>query len=121
MSELDAYYEQVTNRSKSFRGQAVGGNLTNTEGVQPGTNQTVAGGQQVIATSSNIDGKSQLIDKFAVVAIPDDPSAYVSDAQGLTPRAFVNVSGTGNAQAILGNAGQVTQAGSSFGGWDVTR
>jgi hypothetical protein len=120
-SELDAYYEQIANRSAAYRGQAVQGNLTNTNGVQPGSDQTVAGGQQVIITSSNIDGKSQLDNAFAVVAIPDDPNAYISDAQGLKPEPFINFSGTGNAQAILGNAGQITQAGSSFGGWDITR
>ena len=121
MSELNAYYEQIANRSAAYRGQAVQGNLTNTNGVQPGSDQTVGGGQEVIVTSSDIDGKSQFVDEFAVVAIPDDPSAYASVAQGLKPEPFINVSGTGNAQAILGNAGQITQAGSSFGGWDITR
>lgn len=121
MSELNAYYEQIANRSAAYRGQAVQGNLTNTNGVQPGSDQTVGGGREVIVTSSDIDGKSQFVDEFAVVAIPDDPSAYASVAQGLKPEPFINVSGTGNAQAILGNAGQITQAGSSFGGWDITR
>lgn len=120
-NELDAYYEQIASRSSSYRGQSVQGNLTNTNGVQPGTNQNVAGGQEVIVTSSDIDGKSQFVSEFAVVAIPDDSNSYISDSQGLKPEPLINENGTGKAQAFLGNAGNVTQAGSSFGGWDITR
>lgn len=117
MSELDAFTEAIFKRSAAYRGQAVTGNLTNQLGAQPGNSNTVGGGQEEIVTSSDIDAHGRLTEKFAVVNIPDDPKAYISsdksEAAPVTP--------AGREQAFLGNAATTTQAGSSFGGWDITR
>jgi len=78
MSELDAFSEAIFNRSAAYRGQSVGGNITGALGAQPGNSNTVGGGQQVIATSSDIDAHSQLDTPFSVNNIPDDPKAYIS-------------------------------------------
>ena len=72
------YDEGIASRASQFRNGAVGGQLTNTNGNQPGNTTNVAGGNQVIATSSDIDGRSQLDSPFAITAIPDDPAAYIS-------------------------------------------
>jgi hypothetical protein len=117
MSELDAYYEQIANRSTTYRAQGVGGNITNTNGDQPGDSTTVAGGQEEIVTSSDLGDNGILTNTFAVVNIPDDPAAFISsDDSQPAP-----VTPAGRQQALLGNAAQTTQAGSSFGGYDITR
>lgn len=78
MSELDAYSEAIANRSAAYRGQSVGGNVTGALGAQPGNSNTVGGGQNVIATSTDLDNASQFTSEFSVNNIPDDPKAYVS-------------------------------------------
>jgi len=112
------YDEGIASRSAQFRGGAVGGNLTNTLGTQPGNSNTAAGGNQVIATSSDIDGVSQLDDARSTNNIPDDPKAYVSSNTSVV---LARLSGIGIQQAFLGNAGATLGASSSFGGPDITR
>lgn len=73
------YDEGVSKRSSAYRGQSVGGNISN--GALPGNSNIAGGGDQVIATSSNIDGKSQLDTPRGVNNLPDDPKAFAS----LTP------------------------------------
>jgi len=117
MSELDAYSEAIFNRSSTYRNQGVAGNLTGALGAQPGNSNTVGGGQQVIATSSNIDGVSQLVDKFSVNNIPDDPAAYISSNQSqilghLTASGIVtlNVNGELHNQVVGTTSGTKTVA-----------
>ncbi len=81
MADPQYYQEQIAHISPTYRGGAVGGQITNTNGNQPNANITnVGGGNQVIATSTDIDGKSQLDSAFAVSPTPDDTNNYASES-----------------------------------------
>lgn len=70
------YDEGVSSRSAQHRGGSVGGNISN--GALPANSSTAGGGNQVIDTSSNIDGVSEFSGERSTNNIPDDPKAYVS-------------------------------------------
>lgn len=84
------YDEGIASRSAQFRGGAVGGNVAN--GALPGNSNTAAGGDQVIVTSTNIDGKSTLDTPRSTNNISDDPKAYASS--NISP-AFIGQSAIG--------------------------
>ena len=101
MGYSDKYSEAVASRAAQFRGGSVQGNLTGATGGQPGNNKTVAGGQQVIKTSSNIDGKSELANEFAVVNTTDSVAENVSSYKSQVSKALP----VGKKDAYLGGAG----------------
>jgi len=101
MGDLNKYTENVAARVSQFRGGAVQGNLTGRTGAQPGNNKTAAGGQQVIKTSSDIDGVSELANAKATVATPTDPEATVSGNKSVESENLPE----GKKDAFLGGAG----------------
>jgi len=117
MGYADKYSEAVASRAAQFRGGSVQGNTTGSIGGQPGNSNTAAGGQQVIKTSSNIDGVSELANAKAVVATPTDPEATVSGNKSVAVQPLEG----GEKNARLGNSAPAYPAGSAFGGYDVTR
>jgi hypothetical protein len=92
------YDEGIASRSAQFRGGSVGGNIAN--GALPGNSNTAAGGDQVIATSSNIDGVSEFSNERSTNNIPDDPKAYVS-SDGSEVLGRLSMSGTGFVNELL--------------------
>jgi len=109
------YDEGIASRSAQHRGGAVGGNIAN--GALPANSNTAGGGNQVVETSSKIDGVSQFTEKRSTSNSPDDTNSYVSLASSTTATTLT----LGKKQAFLGNAGQTIGMNSSFGGPDITR
>jgi hypothetical protein len=114
MSELQAYYEQIANRS---RGKAGSSNLTGALGAQPGNTNTVAGGTNVKPVSSDLDGVSAFETKHGSVNTysnsPENRSA--KDGQELDEIALKQD------KARLGNQSPDTNTGNAGLGPEVLR
>lgn len=103
MSELDGYYEQIANRSKTGAGSS---NLTGALGAQLGATNTVAGGTNEKDSSSLIGNNSVLTEHGSANIYNTSPEVRTTEAVAVNDNVYESITSTGTTTQLIVQSGQ---------------